>query len=217
MVAIQAGAFWMGKLDGDREDDDAPHRVTVNAFEMDQVDVTVTQYSQCVRANACTTGSSSPACRMNPAENGDHPARCVSWIEASAYCAWAGKRLPTEEEWEYAARGVDARKYPWGNEEPSVPRDLVCAQPFSVWRHPADPDYQSTCPAGAFAAGASPFGVLDMSGSVWQWVASPYCAGCASDRRALRGGDYHAVRALNARRGDAPSASSESYGFRCAR
>jgi sulfatase modifying factor 1 len=217
MVWIAAAAFWMGRTDGDKEVDDDPHRVTLKAFEMDEIDVTVAQYDHCVRAGGCTpVPTEPPACRMDPTENGDHPARCVTWVQASAFCAWSGKRLPTEAEWEYAARGVDARKYPWGDEEPSLPRGLVCAQPFSVWAHPGDPAYESACPAGAFPAGASPPGVLDMSGNVWQWLATTYAPG-GDDKRVLRGGDYHAVTPLTARTGAAPLAWSESYGFRCAR
>lgn len=214
MVRIPAGSFMMGSNDG--YDDEKPvHQVRVSAFEMDVTEVTVAQYRSCVSVGACDPPNSAGRCNFGQGGKDDHPVNCVDWDQATAFCAWAGKRLPTEAEWEYVARGTDGRTYPWGNEAPS---EQLC------WGRYPFPG--TTCPVGAYPAGDSPFGVKDMAGNVWEWTSTEYCdsyaprADCDS-ARVIRGGswdidDAQIVRAAD-RGMDAPAVRNDYHGFRCAR
>ena len=120
-LPVPGGAFTMGcnaAVDQNCEGDENPMRsVTLTAFEIDQTEVTQGRYAACVAAGKCAP----PSCAWNCDESAS-PAVCVTWDQAKAYCAWAGRRLPTEAEWELAARGTDGRKYPWGNDEPDCGR-----------------------------------------------------------------------------------------------
>ena len=168
MVAVAAGPFVRGATDG--EPDEKPvRRLSLPAFAIDRTEVTIEAYAACVRTGACPAvpGAATPA----PAD-GRLPAVGVSWTEAAAFCAWAGKRLPTEDEWEKAARGSDGRRYPWGD-RPECQRanfgnfggDGRCAAEGAPGRPVA---------VGSFPSGASPYGALDMAGNVWEWVADRY-------------------------------------------
>lgn len=164
---IPSGTFSMGGLDVYQESDELPaHEVYLNAFWIDQVEVTNGMYNLCAQAGSCrppALGSSDNRLVYfrNP-EFQDYPVVHVAWFDANAYCQWAGRRLPTEAEWERAARGDDKRNFPWGDEPPN--------------------EYNSnsvnivgdTSRAGSYAEGASPFGALDMAGNVWEWVADRY-------------------------------------------
>jgi formylglycine-generating enzyme required for sulfatase activity len=162
MVFVPAGEFIMGRDSG--EGDESPQRaVWIDAFYIDRTEVTNADY----QAFCTATGYLPPA---NPSwdrdyfkHNPGHPALNLTWEQARAYCAWAGKRLPTEAEWEKAARGTDARIYPWGN---------TWADSIANFRN--GDGFEHASPAGAFPAGASPYGALDMAGNVWEWCADWY-------------------------------------------
>ncbi|MEW6404948.1 MAG: SUMF1/EgtB/PvdO family nonheme iron enzyme [Chloroflexota bacterium] len=166
-IYIPAGIVKMGGLDVFAEADELPaHEVQLDAFWIDQVEVTNGMYALCVQVGACShPAKSNSDNRMayfgNP-EFQDYPVVYVPWPAAKAYCEWAGRRLPTEAEWERAARGDDVRTYPWGGEIPNATLSN------------SNNDVGDTSRVGSYAAGASPFGVLDMTGNVWEWVADYY-------------------------------------------
>jgi serine/threonine-protein kinase len=166
-VFIPAGTFPMGGLDVRAEDDELPaHTVQIGAFWMDQLEVTNGMYALCVGAGACPppvllSSNHRPDYFGNP-EFQDYPVVHVTWTAAAAYCAWAGRRLPTEAEWERAARGDDLRTWPWGDEPPN-------AKLANFGWLSGD-----TSRVGTYAAGAGPFGTLDMAGNVWEWTADLY-------------------------------------------
>ncbi len=212
MKAIPPGKLAMGSTEGPAEEKPV-HDVELKAFCMDVTEVTADAYAACVAADACAPADVGKYCNASKPDRGNHPANCVSWTDASRYCAWAKKSLPTEEEWEYAARGTDGRKYPWGNAEPGA---QLC------WnRHGAGDS--GTCVVGAFPSGRSPFGIEDMGGNVWEWTASGWSADYGKARgdlhRVNRGGGWSIrqpayVRAT-VRSRDAASARSYDLGFRC--
>ena len=202
MVSIPAGTFMMGSV-GDLAEafpqEHPQHGVSVAAFHMDRTEVTVRAYEGRGAAGDCNAGHSGRA---------NDPINCVDWEQATAYCAWVGKRLPTEEEWEYAARGTDGRTYPWGNDEP---RAQVCFE------------RDNTCAVGRFPAGDSPFGLHDMAGNVVEWTSSLWSEDYDKERtgpgRVIRGGGYchDAVEVRAAFRANDPPRDRDSYvGFRCA-
>ena len=186
-VEIPGGEVPIGRdpvpFGGELAADELPqHVVELPAFELSLTPVTVAQYAHFV-----ADGGAEPPPGSAPA---DHPVTFVDWHDASAFCAWAGGRLPTEAEWEKAARGTDARIYPWGD-EPDPARAAVGA----------GPKRGTTSPVGAYAQGASPHGLLGMAGNVWEWCASayrpyPYDAGdgredpSGTPERVLRGGSF---------------------------
>jgi len=132
----------------------------------------------------------------------DHPVNCIDLEQAKAYCVFLGKRVPTEPEWEHAARGTDGRTYPWGEQAPSKELlnacGLECVEMFRDWGFTVAPTYEEydawrgTGPVGLFPRGASPYGLLDMAGNVWEWTVTEYCTypheDCEEGKIALRGG-----------------------------
>jgi formylglycine-generating enzyme required for sulfatase activity len=166
-VYIPAGTFRMGGLDVRRADNETPVReVTLDAFWMDQLEVTNAMYLLCVRAGGCTPPqdfkSGRRASYFNNPEFNDYPVVYVTWGQAKAYCEWAGRRLPSEAEWERAGRGDDLRTFPWGEDK----ADYTLAN-FNML-------VGDTSRVGSYPAGASPFGVLDMAGNAAEWVNDYY-------------------------------------------
>jgi len=220
-VYVPDGVFQMG--DGAIGDgrDSPVHPVYLDGFWMDQVEVTNAMYEKCVRADGC----SEPTPGVNPYYGQwiyrDHPVVYVSWAQADAYCQWAGRRLPTEAEWEKAARGTDGRAYPWGNEPPNPSlanfSEALIHEAVSAYRYPL---------------GASPYGVLNMAGNVREWVAdwfaadyyqySPNANPLGPDsglERSLRSGSYNESWkgiAIYHRYNHDPKSPGLSRGFRCA-
>ena len=239
MVRIDAATFAMGSdVDGETPSDETP-RLTVNvgAFCLDKTEVTVKAYSACP---SCATrgtvefegltpnGREVESKFCNGPSAADHPMNCVDWADALHFCSTTGKRLPTEPEWELAARGKDGRPYPWGREEPGADRLNACgAECTSPWpaMYDADDGAPATAPVGRYPKGASPAGVLDLAGNVWEWTDTLYCPyrspGCGDSRRVLRGGGWDTTERQNVRAArrypSAPTARGKSVGFRCAK
>ncbi|HTA19191.1 MAG TPA: SUMF1/EgtB/PvdO family nonheme iron enzyme [Polyangia bacterium] len=207
-ILVPAGPSKQGSTKG--EEDERPERtVVVKAFAIDRTEVTRARYAACVAARRC---------KGSPTANADAdpslPVTDVSWAEAQAYCRFAGGRLPTEIEWEKAARGADGREYPWGDE-------LDCAR--ANW---GNFDGEGPCAGknpgrpvrvGSYPTGASIYGVLDLGGNVWEWVADKYDDD--PGRRVVRGGSccsyFVGPRAAN-RNAWAPEHRDADLGFRCA-
>ena len=216
---IPAGQFLMGSLDDDpyAEPDERPvHPVDLDSYWIDVTEVTNGQFAACVAAGGCTPPRHS--FRYGDPSYRAHPVLGVAHDQAAAYCTWAGRRLPTEAEWEKAARGADRRLYPWGNEPPDGSRAN-----FSGVR-------QDTAPVGSFPAGASPYGALDLAGNVWEWVSDAYeityyadspsrnpAGGESANQFVIRGGSWTTeARALrSANRFWAYPRRNDSDGFRC--
>ncbi len=157
MVAVPAGAYIIGcnaVVDSECLSDELPmHTVQLSAFSIERTEVTQAQYGACVTAGSC----GAPSCAWE-CGRGAYPANCVVWAQAKEYCAWAGRRLPSEAEWEAAARGPNGQKYPWGNQAPdcALANMLGCSgESDAVGSHPT---------------GASPFGALDMAGNMVEMV-----------------------------------------------
>ncbi|MDX2032385.1 MAG: SUMF1/EgtB/PvdO family nonheme iron enzyme [Blastocatellia bacterium] len=162
MVYVLGGAFRAGRDDGEPNERPA-HTVTIKPFFIDRTEVTNEEYQKYIDA----TGSPAPPAWNDNRfpENAEKlPVTGISWEEATAYAEWAGKRLPTEEEWEFAARGADGRFYPWGENW----------MPDTANVKNTEGETRELMPVGQFVLGASPFGVVDMSGNVWEWTASDY-------------------------------------------
>jgi formylglycine-generating enzyme required for sulfatase activity len=225
MVTVPAGEFIRG-TDARLPDEGPQHRRHVEAFMIDIYEVTNAQYKAFIDA----TQRKSPdhfRNRTYPAGKADHPVTYVSWHDANAYCAWAGKRLPSDIEWEKAARGTKGQEYPWGDKF-----DITKANMPLRWEKLGEAG--DTTPVGAFAGGVSPYGAYDMTGNVWEWTASWYEAYpgnmLASENygqryKTLKGGSWFDCsfykcgisapvynRAFFAQR-----TKNDSFGFRCAK
>lgn len=266
MVLIPAGEFWMGSPDGEGDKDEHPrHRVALSAFYLDKYEVTNRRFEQFVRETRHSTTAEQEdkawaltatgkweevrGAHWRKPEGGEavvdsnreeHPVVSVSWVDAQAYCRWAGKRLPTEAEFEYATRAGTETMYWWGNyEHPGSRRvanigDEALKRQYSGWffliMHGYYDGYVRTAPVGSFEA--NPFGLHDMTGNVWEWTADWYDkqyyknsprkiprGPSNGDFRVLRGGSwvYAPVGMRSADRGkETPSHRKADIGFRCA-
>ncbi len=221
MALIPEGEFLMGAEDG-LPDVRPIRRVHLSSYWIDTYEVTNGEYRRCVDAGVCTA----PKVRVSfdTPEQSRHPVVNVTWMQARNYCQWIGHRLPTEAEWEKAARGVDGRRYPWGNGDGPLLSRLRNGDTRTVHREVE--------PVGSFQEGASPYGVFDMAGNVWEWVRDWYAEdfyATAPTRdpqgplrgsfRVLRGGDWGAgpVELRASFRGwDEMTYWGPTLGFRCA-
>ena len=219
MVLVPAGAFSRGSGVANAK----PQRqIYLDAFYIDRYEVSCAQYKECIVAEKCTMPARShKECTYGHTGLDGYPVTCVSWSQADAYCRWAGKRLPTEAEWEKAARGTDGRVFPWGNGAPTcgMTQFLKCdGKPF---------------PVASFSDVASPYGATQMAGNVWEWVAdrySPtYYRSCPARNpqgppsgkfRILRGGSYRSVNfflTTTHRAMKPPGLQRRDNGLRCAK
>lgn len=265
MVLIPAGEFWMGSPDGEGDKDEHPrHRVFLDGFNLDKYEVTNRRFEQFVgETNYRTTAErDGKAYTLTPAhkweevsgahwrkpEGGDtvfvsnreeHPVVSVSWNDAEAYCRWAGKRLPTEAEFEYATRAGTETKYWWGDGIPGSRRvgnvaDESLKRQYSSWTIMTagyDDGYVRTAPVGSYEVNR--FGLHDMTGNAWEWVADWYDESYYGQKvsrnpsgppkgeyKVLRGGSwFHQPDFVRSayRTGDSPSTRIDGIGFRCAR
>jgi len=224
MVPVGGGQFMMGSTDPTHNT--PAHLVSVGSFCIGRTEVTVAEYLACASAKRCPAAEAhvfyidddeesgrAPSgpyppdnmfCNVGLPGHGKHPMNCVDFAQAEQYCAWKGGRLPTEEEWEYAARGPDGRLFPWGNGG-ATGKALVntcnraCKEHIAKLgpeHYPSGHGWPDTAPVGSFPANASPFGALDMVGSIEEWTVSDPCSGarplskypCAPNDRVVRGG-----------------------------
>jgi formylglycine-generating enzyme required for sulfatase activity len=217
--------------------EEAPeHEVTLGAFDIDVTEVTVGAYAACVRQRRCTPPQKGELCNWGREDVDEHPINCVDHDQAAAYCDWVQKRLPTEKEWEYAARGDDGRRFPWGAERPSPSRANLCgaecrlfgARLGRVWpaMYESEDGFPLTAPVGRFPAGRSPFGLEDTGGNVREWTSSPFCAypetSCGNEQEyVIRGAGFLTHFEMNVeattREAIGKNEALEVLGFRCAR
>jgi formylglycine-generating enzyme required for sulfatase activity len=267
MVNIPAGNFDMGYRDFDPTDNrytmqQPQHTVYLDEYWMDKTEVTNAMFAVFVADTQYVTevetigngyvaadpvtywvkvdGASwrtprGPDSTIVGFEN--HPVVQVTWNDANAYCRWAGRRLPTDAEWEKAARGTDMRLYPWGNDDPTgelanfPDTNLYQYLKFEVLNNGIDDGYAYTAPVGSYPKGASPYGILDMAGNAWEWVSDWFGADyykhapaqnpagpSSGEMHIIRGGSYDASYGDSAvnRAADWPDGRSASLGIRCA-
>ncbi|MDB4946827.1 MAG: Serine/threonine kinase [Labilithrix sp.] len=254
MALVPGGPFFMGS-DDDLPDERPAHKVTLRGYCMDVHEVTVAAYRACSDRGDCKRAGTTnrwpgitardeklydPLCNGPADDRSEHPINCVDWPAADRFCKAGGKRLPSEAEWELAARGSDGRKYPWGDEPPSPRRLNACGAECALWgkKHGttlealftgSDP-YPTTAPVGSFPEGASRAGIEDLVGNVWEWTAdhhAAYEAGDAvdphgpeqGDGRVLRGGAWNGAHAdwirPSFRFHAEETTRSHGIGFRC--
>jgi len=261
MVAVPGGQFFLGSDDGEAAEKPA-HAVVLAPYCIDRFEVSVEKYEACSKDGGCKRASSTnewdgisakdhdvydPLCNIRqPADRGQHPVNCVSWEKSAIFCQATGKRLPTEAEWEFAARGSDGRKYPWGDDAPTGGHVNACGLECVDWgkahgvsfvaMYAMNDHFPNTSPVGTFPAGASRFGVEDVVGNVWEWVDDwygPYKAGkigqpehdpkgpADGKQKVIRGGAWNSSDPNwlrpSFRYRDTPAKESFGIGFRCAK
>lgn len=210
MALVSGGPFWVGSKHGTETAEESPrYRTKLAAFCLDLTEVTVSAYQSCVDTGDCEPArADSTLCNGARPDRERHPINCVSWYQAEAFCAWREARLPTEAEWEYAARGGERYlTYPWGDEPPD---GRTC------WKQP------TSCEVASYAPGA--FGIYDLSGNVWEWVGDgfgPYpWPDPDSPHRGYRGGSFsrrfEKWMQIRLRNWWTPDKHGAHLGFRCA-
>lgn len=238
MVAIPGGTFILGDSEGDPNE--KPRTVSVGPFLLMRLEVTNRQFSEFVAATGHRTDveinnqgyvwqrnwrQTAGADWRRPNGAGstimgimNHPVVQVSARDGEAYCSWQGLRLPDEVEWEFAARGLDGRRYPWGNSRPGLAVERRANFGTVACCAPDDTDgYERTAPVGSFSSGGSPFGIQDMAGNVWEWTSSQFPG--RPGQVVLRGGGWgnnpYCLR-TSYRHGNPPDIGLSMVGFRCA-
>jgi formylglycine-generating enzyme required for sulfatase activity len=229
MINIPAGEFMMGCSPSDSEcgEDEKPyHKVYLDGYYIDKYEVTAGEFKECVNAGKCSAKNYSTGgyCTYGIFDKKAHPMNCVNWHGAKEYCEWAGKRLPTEAEWEKAARGGTDTKYPWGDGFRTGMAN--CGEGY------CKDGYQTTSPVGSFKANG--YGLFDMIGNVWEWVSDWYdekyyqsSAGknpvgpSSGSYKVLRGGSWFdylsGLMRVSARVRFDPDYRNDDLGFRCAK
>jgi formylglycine-generating enzyme required for sulfatase activity/tRNA A-37 threonylcarbamoyl transferase component Bud32 len=247
MVRIAGGDLAMGS-EGGLPEERPVHTVHVATLCADATEVTASEYDQCVKKKSCPAppeGADWPQitkddrqrwskyCNYGAKDRGEHPMNCVSFDDAVAYCRYAGKRMPTEQQWELVARGVEGRTYPWGHDAPAAARvnacDRGCAQRGDaqiVGAHlDGDDGWEATSPVATFGQGATPAGVFDLAGNVAEWTDAAFCpygeSACGSSAKVVRGGswlsDTPVLLRATARAKSSPVTRAPDIGFRCVR
>jgi formylglycine-generating enzyme required for sulfatase activity len=270
MVKIPGGDFYQGSDDNTAlANEKPPHPVHLDGYCLDETEVTVSAYRKCSDAGRCLVASKTndwpgitdaenkmfdPLCNaaFQPPDggmnsHGEHPINCVTWDQARSFCEWREGRLPTEAEWEFAARGSTGRIYPWGDDPPNSTRLNACGKECASWEganklnvammYPEDDHWPATAPVKSFPEGKTNFGNYDMVGNVWEWTAdwyAPYSKGMGTTprvtnpkgpdsgtERVIRGGAFNASSPAWVRPAfryyDTPEKKSYGIGFRCAR
>jgi serine/threonine-protein kinase len=219
LLYVPAGAFMMGNDNGWAGQKPA-HEVNLDAFWIDETEVTNRMYALCVQDGACLPPRNvSSYTRERYYLDGqftDYPVLYASWQDAKTYCSWAGRALPSEAQWEKAARGADGRLYPWGDQSPS--QNLLNNFDVSF--------LEDTTRVGSYPQGAGPYGALDMAGNVWEWTADWFDAYPGGDltasenfgqiHRVMRGGSFVDAADATARYANDPKLRMHDIGFRCA-
>ncbi len=255
ILAIPGGSFFMGNDEG-MATEKPMHQVVLAPYCIDEFEVTVDRYKSCSDGGRCKRARITnewdgitdkdhkvfdPLCNArDPEGRGRHPINCVDWEMAAKFCAEQGGRLPTEAEWEFAARGPDGRKYPWGDDDPSAGLMNACGKECLAWgrkngvdekaMYAEDDGFPNTAPVGSFPKGASRYGLQDVVGNVWEWVADWYGDYSKDEQKAptgpadgtervIRGGAWNGsypswVRPTFRTR-HSPSDLSFGIGFRC--
>ena len=253
LIRLEGGSFDMGANQGLFAEDAKPvHRVTVASFALGETEVTAGQYAACVAAGVCRTQESvlwdhalsfsgeekqlamdNEACNFGRADRSDHPMNCVDWYQAARFCAWAFQRLPSEAEWEYAARGAAARAYPWGDQEPTADRANISGEEEHAMYRAADvtgwsykhgwhDGYLTTAPVRSLPNGRTAQGIYALAGNVQEWTSSFFCLysaePCAPQRRVVRGDGWSSYEVFPAyvRNAEFPMRRESYIGFRCA-
>ncbi|WP_282607931.1 formylglycine-generating enzyme family protein [Pelagibius sp. Alg239-R121] len=238
LVEVPAGRVQLGDAQGD--DNEVVRKFDIVAFRIMRLEVTNAQFRRFVAESGYRTTVEQKGAGFvwwsrwdlltgadwrrpqgpgsTIADKAEHPVVQISAQDGDAFCRHYGLRLPSDEEWEYAARGTDGRRFPWGNNAPVSSGEKLANAGTIDCCGPDDGDgFDRTAPVGSFPAGRSPFGLLDMAGNVWEWTASSFPG--RPDERALRGGGWgnnpYCLRTAY-RHGNPPTIGLDMVGFRCA-